>query len=136
MSSRHASWAAYLQQFTYILKHKSGASNRVADALSRHHLILTDMHMVILGFELLPESYDFDPFFVEMLARIGDSTDSPYQLVDGFLFQGVQSREVYCLHGLPLSIVSDWVTHFLSYFWRSLWRMVNTQLDFSSAYHP
>ncbi|GJV07447.1 putative reverse transcriptase domain-containing protein [Tanacetum coccineum] len=44
-------------------------------------------------------------------------------------------RDVYRLHGLPSSIVSDRDTRFLSYFWRSLWKMVNTQLNFSSAYH-
>lgn len=45
-------------------------------------------------------------------------------------------RDIYRLHGLPQSIVSDRDTRFLSHFWRSLWRMANTKLDFSSAYHP
>ncbi|GKE29988.1 putative reverse transcriptase domain-containing protein, partial [Tanacetum coccineum] len=44
-------------------------------------------------------------------------------------------KDVYHLHGLPSSIVSDRDTRFLSHFWRSLWKMVNTQLNFSSAYH-
>ena len=43
---------------------------------------------------------------------------------------------MYRLHGLPASIVSDRATRFLSHFWRSLWKLVNTQLNFSSAYHP
>jgi hypothetical protein len=45
-------------------------------------------------------------------------------------------REVYRLHGLPLSIVSDRDTCFLSHFWWCLWQLSHTKLDFSSAYHP
>ena len=45
-------------------------------------------------------------------------------------------RDVYRLHGLPASIVSDRDTKFLSHFWRNHWKIVNTQQNFSSAYHP
>ena len=34
LSSRHANWAAYIQKFSFVIKHKSGALNRVADALN------------------------------------------------------------------------------------------------------
>ena len=40
------------------------------------------------------------------------------------------------MHGLPSSIMSDRDTRFLSHFWRCLWKLANTKLDFSSAYHP
>ena len=42
----------------------------------------------------------------------------------------------YRQHGLPISIVSDQDTRFFSHFWWSLWKMVNTQLNFCNAYHP
>ncbi|RVW98899.1 Transposon Tf2-8 polyprotein [Vitis vinifera] len=40
------------------------------------------------------------------------------------------------LHGLPKTIVSNWDAMFMSYFWRSLWKMLKTKLKFSSAFHP
>ena len=55
---------------------------------------------------------------------------------DGVRVAQLFFKEIYRLHGLPISIVSDRDTRFLSHFWRILWKMVNTQLNFSSAYHP
>jgi hypothetical protein len=38
--------------------------------------------------------------------------------------------------GLPTSIVSDQDTRFLGDFWTSLWRMMDTKLKRSTAFHP
>ncbi|GER34146.1 gag-pol polyprotein [Striga asiatica] len=50
--AHHATWTSYLQQFTFVLKHRSGASDRVADALSRRSLFLTDIRVSVVGFDL------------------------------------------------------------------------------------
>jgi transposase InsO family protein len=44
-------------------------------------------------------------------------------------------RIVY-LHGVPKKIVSDRGTQFTSKFWERLHKTLDTQLRFSSAYHP
>jgi hypothetical protein len=43
---------------------------------------------------------------------------------------------IVCLHGVPKKIVSDRGTQFTSKFWERLHKTLDTQLHFSSAYHP
>lgn len=262
VSARHASWIAYLQQFTFI-RHTSGASNRVADALSRRHTVLAVLYTSVTGFGLFVDLYASDPFFGQFYAAALEGCSSEYSIHDGFLFRGTrlcipdcslrlqlitelhqkghvgrdrmlhlvassyfwpalrrdverfvercvvcqQSKghatntglymplpvptqpwtdinmdfvvglprtqrgfdsifvvvnrfskiahfvpckkttdasqvaslffwDIYRLHGLPLSIVSDRDTRFLGHFWSSLWKLLGTTLDMSSAYHP
>ena len=50
VSVRRASWTAYLEQFTFLAKHKAGVTNRVADALSQQNNLLTAMQLEVSGF--------------------------------------------------------------------------------------
>ncbi|PKI55969.1 hypothetical protein CRG98_023645 [Punica granatum] len=43
VSARHASWVAYLERFTFVVKHMSRVTNRVVDTLSRRRSILSRM---------------------------------------------------------------------------------------------
>jgi hypothetical protein len=45
-------------------------------------------------------------------------------------------REVFWLHGLPKTIVSDRDSRFMSIFWQELFRLVGTKLTPNTSYHP
>ncbi|GJW90564.1 putative reverse transcriptase domain-containing protein [Tanacetum coccineum] len=45
-------------------------------------------------------------------------------------------KEIVSRHGVPISIISDHDSHFISRFCKSLQNALGTQLDMSTAYHP
>ena len=45
-------------------------------------------------------------------------------------------KEIFRLHMIPKAIISDRDTMFNGKFWRSLFSDLETQLNFSTAYHP
>jgi transposase InsO family protein len=56
-------------------------------------------------------------------------------------YSGAKLIELYmsrivCLHGVPKKIVSDRGLQFTSKFWEKLHESMDTELNFSSAYHP
>jgi hypothetical protein len=44
--------------------------------------------------------------------------------------------EIFCLHGVPTTVVSDRDAKFVSHFWRTLWLKLETKLLFSTTCHP
>ncbi|KAL3504167.1 hypothetical protein ACH5RR_034008 [Cinchona calisaya] len=44
-------------QYNFVIKHKAGTENKVADALSRVHLILTSMAIQVVGIDSLKQDY-------------------------------------------------------------------------------
>lgn len=90
LNSRHASWVSYLEKFSFVLQHKAGSSNKVADALSRRHSLLTTLSYEITGFDLLPRYYVSDPFFSKVLQDLNDEKRRDYLLINGYLFKGNQ----------------------------------------------
>lgn len=134
VSSRHARWIAYLQQFTFYICHQPGKLNRVADALSRRHTLLSTMHTFVVGFATFAELYATDPFFAHILHDVQLGIAFDYTLDDGFLFKDLRICVPEC--SLRLQIIADFqneghvgrdrtlqlVTH--SYFWSTLRRDV------------
>ncbi|PKI68375.1 hypothetical protein CRG98_011283 [Punica granatum] len=90
VSARHVSWVAYLERFTFVVKYKTGVTNRVVDVLSRRRSILNRMTVEIPGFSSFAELLEVDPHFSVTLAKVRAGERTKYVLQDGFLFKGNQ----------------------------------------------
>lgn len=90
LKSRHARWVEILQAYTFLIKHKSGKQNQVADALSRRLSCLTTMRVRVIGFEVLKELYKDDPYFQHIWSACAEGSRGVYMLQDGFLFKGTR----------------------------------------------
>ena len=78
------------------MKHKSGKSNKVVDALSQRHLLLTQMQIEVVGFKKLTNLYREDPNFAESwkACTVPITLDRmkwlDFIIQDGMLFKGNQ----------------------------------------------
>jgi hypothetical protein len=91
ISARHARWVDFLQQYTFVLKHKARTQNRVADALSRKSCLIHTLTNAVTCFGDIKKHYQADPNFGTMYRELSinpRSLNEKYSMMDGFLFQG------------------------------------------------
>ncbi|GJV46042.1 putative reverse transcriptase domain-containing protein, partial [Tanacetum coccineum] len=89
----------------------------------------------VSGLPRTPSGYDTIWVIVDRLTKSTyflpmKKTDSLEKLTRLYL------KEIVCRHGVPVSIISDRDSHFMSNFWRSLQEALGTNLDMSTSYHP
>jgi hypothetical protein len=63
LNQKHAKWVEFMQNFTFVINHIYGTSNKVIDALSKKCLILQDFHVKTLGFDSRKDMYKDDSDF-------------------------------------------------------------------------
>jgi hypothetical protein len=89
----------------------------------------------IVGLPRTQSGYDSIWVIVDRLTKVAHfipvkTTNSELQLAEMYMLR------IVCFHGVPKKIVFDRGTQFNSKFWEGLHETLDTQLCFSSAYHP
>ena len=90
ISANRAKWSAYIQEFSFSIRHTAGKDNLIADALSRRKHLLTTMSVSVPGFDQLKLDYADDPDFGSIYAGLsnGDLGKHPHYIIhDNFLFK-------------------------------------------------
>ncbi|RDX96092.1 Retrovirus-related Pol polyprotein from transposon 17.6, partial [Mucuna pruriens] len=87
LNKRHAKWVEFLEKFPYVIKHKQGKANIVANALSRRHALLAMLETKLLGFESLKNLYVGDDDFKKAYESCANSANGGFFKHKRFLFK-------------------------------------------------
>ena len=88
LNCRHAKWVEFIESFPYVIKHKKGKENVIADALSRRYTMLSQLDFKNFGLETMKEQYVYDADFKDVLLNCKEGTTwNKVILNDGFVFR-------------------------------------------------
>lgn len=83
---KHARWQAFLQKFTFSIKHKSEKLSTVADASSRRYALLITLQTEIIGFDVLKELYEHDEDFLTTWNKcLSRKEQGEFHIFNGYL---------------------------------------------------
>nr|GEV32692.1 hypothetical protein [Tanacetum cinerariifolium] len=77
----------YAIAFSFVIRHKVGSNNQVADALSRRHLLITTIQIRVQGFDSFRGLYCDDPDFREIWSKCDNVPFQQLSKLDGYLFK-------------------------------------------------
>jgi len=88
LNRRHAKWVEFIESFPYIIKHKKGKDNVIADALSRRYTMLSQLDCRIFGLESIKGQYELDAAFKDVILNCKEGRAwNKFVLNDGYLFR-------------------------------------------------
>ncbi|KAJ0800640.1 putative nucleotidyltransferase, Ribonuclease H [Helianthus annuus] len=88
LNPRHAKWVEMLQDFNFVIRHKAGSTNTVADALSRRPALHTSTTIQVAGFDAVKPLYQDDPDFKLIWEKCANMPFKEFVRRDGLLFKG------------------------------------------------
>ena len=85
LNHRHAKWVELIESFPYVIKHKRGKDNVIADVLSRRYTLVSQLDCRIFGLESIREQYALDSDFKDVLLNCREGrTWNKFVVNDGF----------------------------------------------------
>jgi len=90
LNSCYAKWVEFLQSFHFTIKHKSGILNQGVDALSRRHLLLFQLDVLVLSFEHLRRLYAKDKDLGDLYSACLKHPRGDFLVQEGYLFKRIR----------------------------------------------
>jgi hypothetical protein len=88
LNKHHTKWVEFIEIFSYIIKHKKGKENVIADGLPRRYTILSQLDHKIFGLESIKELYATDVDFKDAYENYREVTTwNKYVLQNGLLYR-------------------------------------------------
>ncbi|KAL0330122.1 UNVERIFIED_CONTAM: Retrovirus-related Pol polyprotein from transposon [Sesamum radiatum] len=119
----------------YLSQHKKGNENRAADALSRIEKGEQEDHCSAITTQIKEEEFVWVAMEESGKRLSSHCITQPWKDTATYAAK-IFFDNIYKLHGLPISIVTDRDKIFTSRFWKELFALAGLSLDMSSAYHP
>ena len=79
-----------MEAFPYVIKYKKRSMNIVDDALSRRYALISILNTRLMGFELIVELYEKDPYVAKIYEECTKGAKEGYFQYEAFLFNARQ----------------------------------------------